>query len=153
MYGKTLKNSGSFSTKDKDFVMGELKRHFERERMFTVAPKTNDKLSAAAKALTEADLMDDLKFKEVGESAEGPSPLVLDYFARMLPQWRGEETPRLVALKDVLSEFNHGNEGMYRRACIVPFMRPFIDTGAVELSGPGALLVHVDRVGAQLLEK
>jgi hypothetical protein len=131
--------------------MTELKRHFERERMFTVAPNTQTELSDAAKALTRDDLMIDLKFKAetAPPSASGPSTLVLEYFARMLPQWRGSDT-QLVTLKDVLSEFNRANEGMYRRVCVVPFMRPFIDTGAVEVVSASAIRVHVGRVEAQL---
>ena len=151
VHGKTLKNSGAFSVHDKEFLMGELKRHFDRERMFAIAPRAQGELSAAAKALVKTELMDDLKFKESpsSESAPGPNPLAVAYFERMLPQWHGEDT-RLVALKDVLSDFNHEHEGLYRRACVVPFMRPFIDTGAVELSGVSELLIHVGRVAAQL---
>ena len=149
VHGKALKNSGSFSAQDEIFVTAQLKHHFEKERMFAIAPNTHQELSAAAKALVEAELMDDLKFKERSEETKTrPNPLVLGYFARMLPQWRGAQT--VVTLQDVLSEFNRGNEGMYRRACVVPFMRPFIDTGAVEITGANALLIHVERVEAQL---
>jgi hypothetical protein len=138
-----------FSSQIKEFIMAELKRHFDSERMFTVAPNTQTELSDAAKALT-TDLMDDLKFKDEAPSiTTGPSALVLEYFERMLPRWKGEET-RLVALKDVLAEFNQKNEGVYRRACIIPFMRPFIDTGAVEIVDASAIRVHVRRVETQL---
>jgi hypothetical protein len=151
VHGKALKNSGSFSAEDEVFVTAQLKHHFEKERMFAIAPNSHQGLSAAAKALVEAELMDDLKFKERSEETTArPNPLVLEYFARMLPQWRGAQTV-VVTLRDVLSEFNRGNEGMYRRACVVPFMRPFTDAGAVEITDANnALLIHVGRVEAQL---
>ena len=148
MHGKALKNSGSFSAHDELFITAQLKRHFEKERMFAIAPNTHTEFSAAVKALTQDDLMDDLKFKECAEEANPrPNSVVLSYFARMLPQWRGTV---VVTLQDVLSEFNRENGGMYRRACVVPFMRPFIDAGAVEITGGSSLLIHVERVDAQL---
>lgn len=147
--GKVLKNSGSFSAQDKDFIMAELKRHFDRERMFIVAPNTHPELNDAAKALTQTDLMDDLKFKDEASSSTGRNGLVLEYFERMMPLWHGSDT-QIVALKDILAEFNRKNEGMYRRACVIPFMRPFIDAGAVEIVDTHTVRVHVGRVESSL---
>jgi hypothetical protein len=62
----------------------------------------------------------------------------------------GHAERQCVTLQDVLSEFNRENEGMYRRACIVPFMRPFIDTGAVEVCGRGHASDPRGRAAAQL---
>jgi len=128
-----------------------LKRHFDRERMFIVAPNTSKELNDAAKALTQTDLMDDLKFKEDAKQASstGPNTVALEYFSRMLPRWRGSGT-QTVTIKDVLAEFNHTTEGMYRRANVIPFMRDFIDAGAVDIVDAKTIRVHVGRIESQL---
>jgi hypothetical protein len=139
-----LKNTSSFPHKDRQFILAELKRHFDRERMFVISPNVNPELSAAAKALTEDSLMHDLKFKETAESGHsGPNATVRGYFARMLPIWG--EGQRTVSFKEILAEFNSGNKGIYRRTCIVPFMQPLILAGVVELQGADAVRIDVDR--------
>jgi hypothetical protein len=143
--GVELKNSGSFAAKDREFLLAELKRHFDRERMFIVSPNVHKELSTAAKALTETCLMDDLKFK-ASPSTCGPNTTVRRFFSQMLPRWRGSDTQDL-SFRDVLAEFNSENEGMYRRTCVVPFMEPLIASGAVEVVGQDVLRVHVGQVG------
>ena len=79
VHGKELKNSGTFAAKDKDFLVSELRRHFDKERMYIVSPPTKQTdLSAAAKALmSDEGIMDDLHFapaEEPGSTAEGAPP-------------------------------------------------------------------------------
>ena len=114
--------------------------------MFIVAPNIQKELSTAAKALTADDacLMDDLKFK-ASPSTRGPNITVQRFFAQMLPKWSGSEIQEL-SFRDVLAVFNSENEGMYRRTCVVPFMQPLIASGAVEVTGPDVLRVHVSQV-------
>ena len=145
-----LHNSGSFPLADREFLLGELKRHFDKERMFVVSPNVQKELNAAARAITDERLMDDLKFKEdaaAGSAREGPNAVVRQYFARMLPRWGNAERQR-VTFREILSEFNHDHEGMYRRTCILPFMRPLVQSGVVEVCDSDTLCIHVGAAAA-----
>ena len=147
--GVRLNNSGSFPLKDKEFLLDELKRHFDKERMFVISPNVDKELSAAARAIADERLMDDLKFKEdTGSKAPvGPNEVVCRYFSKMLPRW-GKAGQQQVAFKDILAEFNHDHEGMYRRTCILPFMQPLIESGVVEVRNSDTLCVHVGSAAA-----
>jgi hypothetical protein len=149
--GTELKNSGTFLASDREFLLSELRRHFDRERMFIVAPPTNEDLNTAARAIiTDGRLMDDdVRFKaEHTPPKSTPNLVVLDYFDTMLRVWA--DTPIVeVTFKQVLAQFNSENAGIYRRACVVPFMSPFTATGSVEVTAD-CLRVHVPRVREQL---
>lgn len=152
--GVELKNSGTFPASDKDFLLAELRRHFDRERMFIVAPPRAEELSAAAKAIvTDGRLMDeDVRFKA---SQADPTPkaapnrVVVAFFEKMLPVWADAPVVE-VTFKQVLTEFNSENAGIYRSTCVLPFMAPFISSGSVETTGEGTLRIHVQRVRKQL---
>ena len=149
--GVELKNSGTFPESDKEFLLAELRRHFDRERMFIVAPPPAHKeLTVAAKAITEGSTMDDLRFKAAkgDDRQKDISPVAVAYFEAMLPKWK-DDTLVETTFKEVLAQFNCENAGIYRRTCIVPFMAPFTSAGSVEITATG-LRIDVERVFEQL---
>ena len=147
VHGVELKNSGTFPAKDKEFILKELRRHFDRERMYVVSPNIQKELTPAAKAITETAFMDDLKFKATQDSADAPNSTVLKYFAEILSEQRGDIT---VSFKSILANFNSESMGIYRRTCIIPFMTPFVSTGAVEVADQDHLLIHTQMVADQI---
>ena len=155
VHGTALRNSGTFPVKDKEFILQELRKHFDRERMYVVSPNTNTELTPAAKALTTPGFMDDVRFNATQDNRpkSRPNDTVLRYFANILNE--AKSTDVTTSFKDILTEFNKTNAGMYRRACILPFMSPFLESNAVELVGDAHLLIHTQMVADQIsrLEK
>ena len=156
VYGTELKNSGNFHTKDKDFLLSELRRHFDNERMYIVSPNTQSALTPAAKAiLDDGCIMGDLSFAREEDGAQGSAPVpnatTIQYLKKMLSRHETEEVVT-VSLRDVLSDFNHESEGFYRRTCIAPFMAPFIASGAVELVAGDTLRIHTLHVAKQIAD-
>ena len=156
VYGTELKNSGTFPAEDKEFILSELRLHFDRERMYRVAPNTLRELTPAAKAIAEADecMMGDLCFTcadggATASSSGAPNATVLKYLRTVLEAERGRDTVVTVSLKTVLDEFNSDSAGFYKRTCIVPFMTPFVATRAVEMEGE-TLRIHTRLVAEQI---
>jgi len=150
VHGTALRNSGTFPAKDREFILQELRKHFDRERMYVVSPNLNTELTPAAKALTTPGFMDDLRFNATTESrsANHPNDTVLRYFSNVLKD--AKSTDFTTSFKDILAEFNKTNAGMYRRACILPFMSPFLESNAVELVDENHLRIHTRMVADQI---
>jgi hypothetical protein len=154
VYGIELKNSGAFPIEDKGFILSELRRHFDNERMYIVSPSTHSTLTPTAKAiLDDTSIMGDLRFMRadgVGHAPPAPNGTVLRYLRKVLADENERDTVVTVPFQAILAEFNRESEGFYRRTCIVPFMTPFIATGAVVLASADTLQIHIRRVAEQL---
>ena len=134
--------------------------------MFAVAPHTQQALTSATKAvITDHHLMDDLTFTEADQDEgkkgdtqpEGPNSTVLSYLQTVVAasssaQEEASSSVLTVSVMDVLADFNrHGGAGVYRRASVLAFMKPFIATRAVELAEKDSvLLIHPRRVAEQI---
>ena len=130
--------------------------------MYIVAPNTKEELTPAVKAIVDASegamLMNDLQFgKDGGEDEQHtptnkPNPTVLRYLQAVIAAAVSPQGANLtVPIRDVLADFNHHGMGVYRRTCVVPFMTPFLITGAVELTDAGnSLLIHTRLVAEQI---
>lgn len=136
--GVELKNTGTFPAEDKEFILSELKRHFDRQRMYIVSPPVK-KLDSNAAALTDPSrLMSDLPFNDAPE----PEPNALNatvrtYLECMLPLWDTMDSV-LVPANEILAAFNK-DAVLYRRACVESFMRPLVDSGAATWVDPQTL--------------
>jgi hypothetical protein len=150
VHGKALRNSGAFPAKDRDFILQELRKHFDRERMYVVSPNVSAELTPAAKALTTPCFMDDVRFNAASDTRPGnvPNETVLRYFAGILSDADKEDVT--VSFQDILIAFNSTNAGMYRRSCILPFMSPFLESRAVESVDETHLLIHTQKVARQI---
>ena len=129
----------------KEFILAQLRRYFDRERMFIVCPPVKEINSRAKAVMDDSALMDDLKF--AGGSAEaqvGPNKTIKSFLQDMLPAWRGRESV-LVSHKEIVTHFNKENAGMYRQSCVASFMQPLVAAGAVEVHDNQTFRIHVQR--------
>ena len=127
--------------------MAELKRYFDRERMFIVCPPEKEINSRANAILDDSALMNDFKFLKddvVAQASEGPNTTVRHFFQAMLPTWTDQETV-LISHKEIVAQFNQETAGMYRASCVTSFMQPLMLAGAVEQHDSQTLRIHVRR--------
>ena len=149
--GTELKNSGAFPAEDKEFILAELRRHFDRERMFIVAPPSKEPMNTAAKAITNENFMADFQFKKGNSSDQVAEPTlnetVVRFFTRVAPKRSGVIQ---MTFKEILDEFNSESVGIYRRTCILPFMQPLIEEGVVEVVDSQSLRMDLERIRMNL---
>ena len=149
--GVELKNSGTFPAKDKDFILAELRRHFDKERMFTVAPASNEPLNAAAKAITDVNFMGDIQFKKDESKAQNPTlnETAVRFLTHVVTQRSGQRIVQMT-LKEIVNEFNRESAGIYRSTCVLPFLQPFIDEGMVVSVNSQTLRMDLIRIAERL---
>lgn len=151
--GVELKNSGAFPSDDKEFILTELRRHFDRQRMYIVSPPAA-RLDSNAVAITDASaLMSDLPFKDEPSQAspEALNATMRAFLQDVLPKWQARETV-LMPVKVLLAAINK-DTALYRKACLPAFLRPLVANGAAEWVGDHTVRFAVRQAGAVLLEK
>ncbi len=129
-------------------ITEELKRYIGREQMYLVAPP------AAATASMHIFDMDDLVFKNTGAQDpphdDGrPNETIKAYFRKMLPEW-GELAH--VTAEQVVSALNNKSAGLYKRACVAHFLRPFIKDGSIETKDNVHFTIHTHRVAEKIIK-
>ncbi|MEI6808115.1 MAG: hypothetical protein WCN95_05285 [bacterium] len=144
----------SVSPDQKAFVLKELQRFLQREKLYIVSPPAarSKKLDHHALAITKPDsLMDDLKFKDDDEKTTqtGPNDTILQYLRSMLCQWKGLSTVRLTSA-EIADALSHKHVGLYRHTCVASFMLPFVQDGSVETSDNALFVINVEQIAKKI---
>jgi len=137
------------SAEQRAFILKELHRYLQREKLYIVSPVARSRqLDHHAHAIIRPDsLMDDLKFKDDGDTKarEGPNDTILRYLKSMIGRWEGRATVRLTSM-EIVDALNSQHAGLYRHTCVASFMQPFIRDGSVETSDNTHFTLDVARI-------
>ena len=143
------------SAEQRAFVLKELHRYLQREKLFIVSPPVarSRQLDHHAHAILRPDsLMDDLKFKDDGDTKaqrEGPNDTILRYLRSMMGRWEGRATVRLTSM-EIVDALNSQHAGLYRHTCVASFMQPLIRDGSVETSDNTHFVLDVARIAQRI---
>jgi len=129
-------------------IAEELKKYIGREQMYLVAPP-----AASAPSSINIFDMDDLVFKDTGKQGPPyddtrPNETIKAYFRKMLPEW-GEIAH--VTAEQVVAALNVKSAGLYKRACVPYFLRPFIKDGSVQTNDNANFTIDTRRVAEKIM--
>ena len=161
VHNTTLRNTGQFEAKDKDFLAGEMGRYFHSESAFVTKPfdpstcgssskkiKRGSNSTVAALVAANGGSASDFDFIREDQDAplsaqsepnpytscNGPNDTICSYFRGVLPQWlqRTHVETVEIAAKDIVTSLNGGHEGgTYRSTCVPGFLRPFVSENLI----------------------
>lgn len=150
--GKTPDAAGRYDERDRAFLLGVLRQHFERRLLFSVAPPRFDRTAAQISASLADGWMGDCmpaaapaeravykwdptqKRKRITVTAAGPVPaIVAAYLRAELPKWPPGGR-HAVSSRDVAFALNGGrHHGPYGSVSVCGLLGALVASGAAEL--------------------